>query len=247
VQTTEEFKPWPLEWSSIHIQRFWDWLSSDPLLSQNYFSRLLGEAILDEIARHTPLRGTVVDLGAGPGYLVEKLVARGITTVAVDTSPESVALLNQRLKHNPTFHGAYVNTVASVPLGAASADMVLVVEAVEHMDEHAFQSAIGEAYRILRPGGTVVVTTPNEEDLHQNQIMCPNCGCVFHKVQHVRSWSRETLSTAMEKLGFERRFSDAVLFSIYSRPLRSLHRLKFSLRRAKLPHLMYIGIKPGRD
>lgn len=246
MQNSDEFKPWPLEWSPVHIQRFWDWLGSDPVLSQNYFSRLLGDAILDEIARHVPIHGMIVDLGAGPGYLVEKLVARGTATVAVDTSPESVALLNQRLRHNPAFRGAYVSTIDTVPLGDASADIVLVVEAVEHMDEEAFRSALGEAYRILRPGGSVVVTTPNEEDLRQNQIMCPNCGCMFHKVQHVRSWSSETLSTAMGALGFERRFSDAVLFSIYSRPLRPMHRLKFVLRRTKLPHLMYIGVKPTR-
>lgn len=246
MPTSDHFKAWPLEWSPAHIQRFWDWLSNDPLLSQNYFSRLLGDAILDEIVRYVPLAGTVVDFGAGPGFFVEKLVRRGVNTVGIDTSAESVALLNQRLKQSPFFQGAYVSTIDAAPLGDASADMVISIETVEHMDAHAFQSAMHEARRILRPDGVIVITTPNEENLHENQIMCPNCGCVFHKVQHVRSWSRESLSAEMDALGFERTMCEPVLFSVYARPLRPLHRMKFALRRAKLPHLMYIGKKAAR-
>jgi ubiquinone/menaquinone biosynthesis C-methylase UbiE len=121
--------------------------------------------------------------------------------------------------------------------------MAILIETVEHMDAHAFQSALGEAYRILKPGGIVVITTPNEENLQANQIMCPNCGCVFHKVQHVRSWSHQSLGDAMHDIGFERVMCAPVLFSPYARPLRQFHRLRLALRRAKLPHLMYIGRK----
>ncbi|MEN9934624.1 MAG: hypothetical protein RLZZ387_1203 [Chloroflexota bacterium] len=245
MHTSDDFKPWMLDWTPTHIQRFWDWLSNDPLLSQNYFSRLLGDAIIDEIERHVPITGTVVDVGAGPGYLVERLVKRGISTLAVDTSSDSVGHLNERLRQNTSFKGAYVSTIDSVPLVDATADIAIIVETVEHMDAYAFTHVLGEVRRILRPGGHVVVTTPNEENLHENQIMCPNCGCVFHKVQHIRSWSQESLSAEMLKLGFTPTMCAPVLFSIYNKPLRPLHRLKFTLRRAKLPHLMYIGKKSG--
>ncbi len=46
-----------------------------------------------------------------------------------------------------------------LPYGDASFDVVLLVEVIEHLSDH--QAAIGELARILKPGGVLILTTPN--------------------------------------------------------------------------------------
>ncbi len=46
-----------------------------------------------------------------------------------------------------------------LPYGDASFDVVLLVEVIEHLSDH--QAALGELARILKPGGSLILTTPN--------------------------------------------------------------------------------------
>ena len=67
MKVDKEFKPWRLDWTSEHVQHFWDWWGSNPALLKHYFSKRNGEAVIDHIHRHVRFTGTIVDLGAGPG------------------------------------------------------------------------------------------------------------------------------------------------------------------------------------
>ena len=46
-----------------------------------------------------------------------------------------------------------------LPYDDSSFDVVLLVEVIEHLSDH--QAAIGELARILKPGGCLILTTPN--------------------------------------------------------------------------------------
>jgi SAM-dependent methyltransferase len=235
------FRPWELQWKPVHIERFWDWWGSNPALTHMYFSKQVGDAVLDEAARHIPLRGTVVDVGCGPGHMVEKLLSRGISTMALDTSPASVSLLNKRFKGHEKFLGARVNAPGKLPLKDSSADIVLLIESVEHMDDQYLRGTLSEVKRIAKPGGCVIVTTPNQENLTEHKTVCPSCGCVFHTVQHMRAFSAETLGRLMQDAGFAKVVCSPMLFLSGGGPLSYLHRLQHSMRGKTLPHLMYIG------
>lgn len=242
--TQAGFRAWDLDWTPDHIGRFWNWYGTNPALAGNYFSKMVGDALLDRIRRLISLDGTVVDLGCGPGYMVERLLRRGVRTLAVDTSPESVALLAQRLQGSPNFLGARVSSMDHVPLDNDVADTVLLIETVEHLHDDVLNNVLAEARRILKPSGCIVVTTPNNEKLAEHNVMCPNCGCVFHPVQHVRSWTAESLGERMLAIGFVSVLCEATLFSLYPKLFRPLHRVAHAIRRAPLPHLLYIGRKP---
>jgi len=244
MHTSNQFKPWPLTWSVEHVRRFWNWYGTNPSQAHNYFSLQVGDAVLQEAARRGALRGTVVDLGCGPGHMVERLLARGLDTLAVDLSPESVEALNRRHAGQPHFLGGRVCTPERVSVEDGTADSVLVIETVEHLEDAPLRGILGEAGRIARRGGYVIVTTPNEENLDDLRTLCPECGCVFHVVQHVRSWSAAALAEAMGRAGFEPVFCRPVLFSPYPPWLRPLHRLAFAFKGVKLPYLLYIGRKP---
>jgi hypothetical protein len=71
--------------------------------------------------------------------------------------------------------------------------------------------------------------------------MCPECGAVFHQMQHVRSWSAATLAEFVGQFEFETQSAKAIVLSRYRGLMGLAHRLRFA--RGKRPNLVYIGMK----
>lgn len=98
----------------------------------------------------------VVDLGAGEGDLAMLLARFAGSVVAVDQSP---AMLKQVKERAAAAGLTSVNVceadLESLPLADASADAVILSQALHHAAQPAL--AISEAARILRPGGRMVV------------------------------------------------------------------------------------------
>jgi SAM-dependent methyltransferase len=238
-----EFEPHLLEWNQATVTRFWNWNSRQARTQELYFSRLSGDAILAEASRYLNLRQTVIDLGAGPGYLTEKLIRSGADVRAVDISPDSIAQLDKRLGGQKHLLGSYVSTTDRVPLPDACADLIFIVETVEHLEDDALDKLLREAHRLLRPGAAVIITTPNAERLDLNRVLCPHCGSIFHVWQHVRSWSSHSLDDLMSQYNFNRITCEPTFFSYLPAILRPFHRLAYTVSGKKLPHLLYIGRK----
>jgi len=118
---------------------------------------------------------------------------------------------------------------------------VTVIETVEHLDDATLGALLDETRRLVRKGGYLVVTTPHAENLPELQVMCPDCGCVFHQFQHVRSFTPADLRNAIEARGFKTIRCGPLLFSFLPRWMRPLHRWVYPRVKGKLPHLMYVG------
>ena len=78
-----------------------------------------------------------------------------------------------------------------------------LIEVVEHLDDATLPAVLAEARRLLRPGGSLLVTTPYREDLAASTIQCPECGAEFHTIQHVRTWTPSSLRSVLRTAGFE--------------------------------------------
>ena len=215
-----------VDWTPETIRRFWDNYESEG----TYFSELVGRSLLDFIGLPA---GTAVDIGCGHGGLVRHLLDRGWNVYAVDQSPESAALVTNTFAQNPRFKGS------SVP--DQSVDAVFLIEVVEHLNDRALDNAVADARRMLKPDGRLIVTTPNNEDLKQSTVVCPECLARFHKMQHVRSWSAKTLADRLDSYGF-RGAATATLLSRWTGPKALLHRLFYRFRGLH-PHLVYVGVK----
>ncbi len=238
-----------IDWDDQKVSRLWDYYSRTPPYSEVYFSDLFGDQMLrlSGLPLQEPLE--VLDFGCGPGFIWEharRLGARWQYT-ALDFSAESVAKATARAGGHPQFKGASHVTALPSALPPDHFDAVLLFEVVEHLKDEYLSGTLNEAFRVLRPGGVLVVSTPNQEDLNAATRFCPECGAVFHEWQHVRSWSVESLSHRLAAHGFTCRAAHTLDFRAHTGMTKAV---KFARRllhgKRPEPHMLAIFHKPPR-
>lgn len=112
------------------------------------------DAVIAKIRELSPeIRGGHLDIGAGHGQLI-RLITREfpVTPAACDYTSELMRVPDVKVDV------VDLNT-ASLPYSDAAFDLVTCTEVIEHI-EH-YRDTIREVFRILKPGGLFVVTTPN--------------------------------------------------------------------------------------
>lgn len=98
-----------------------------------------------------PPGARVLDVGAGEGYFSRLMSARGYAVAACDFSRDAF-----KCPEIP-FHAADLSE--RIPLPDASFDAVVSIEVIEHIENHT--RFIREILRVVKPGGCVIITTPN--------------------------------------------------------------------------------------
>lgn len=240
-------KPHPVIWTPERIARFWDANTAGEASQADYFSHHAGPAILRAVERSTALRGRrVLDYGCGPGHLLGHLIARGARVLGLEFSPASVAAVARRFEGDPCFRGVVLATSLPSALPPGEEDVVMLVEVVEHLDDASLHATLDEIRRLLAPGGRVMITTPNDEDLTTNTLVCPECSAAFHRWQHVRSFTLTGLVRLLSEHGFRQVECRTTLFA----DLAPAARLRRLARRAlgrptSEPHLLYVGERPA--
>ncbi len=108
-------------------------------------------------------RGAVLDFGAGTGTMASRL--------ANEPRVEAVVAADLALHSAEPFTGAALAKVrwltadlnASLPIPAASFDLIVALEIIEHLENP--RAVAREWRRLLRPGGALVMSTPNIESV----------------------------------------------------------------------------------
>ncbi|ARU06586.1 hypothetical protein CCO03_02120 [Comamonas serinivorans] len=110
-------------------------------------------------ALHTP--ATALDLGCGRGEWLELLRREGWQAQGVDLDADMLA--------DCTARGLNVAHADALSCLRAQADASLSVVSAFHVAEHlpfeALQALVAQALRVLRPGGLLILETPNPENL----------------------------------------------------------------------------------
>jgi len=222
----------PIEWTPERIERFWNFYSANAAAHGSYFSKQFGGAILALVRGRVRLAGPVVDLGCGPGYFLEELLRNKLACKGIDSSAEAVASVQTRLQGRPGFLGAAVGRLDRITLTDGEVGAVFLIEVMEHVPPDLTAAAYAEISRVLRPGGHLIITVPNAENLEANSVACPECGCVFHRMQHLQRFTAESLAQRMTAAGFTVVFSRGVALKHFTggRPARAVGVLRQAAR-----------------
>lgn len=125
---------------------------------------------------HELAGGTVLDLGAGDSPYAAMCEARGLRVIRADIPPTEANVL----PIDP------VN--GRVPLDADSIQAVLSTQVLEHVPD--VPAYLNEAYRVLRPGGLLFLTTHGNFVLHRHP-------------QDLWRWTIDGLRMQIARCGFE--------------------------------------------
>lgn len=186
----------PVRWTPDLVSHFWDALTETKLLDIG-FSKLAGRYLFEAVKWHLTPGARHLDFGAGDGDFVEVLAAGGYPAAAFENSERRRRAILDRLQRKTGFLGAIG------PDARESFDAVFMIEVIEHILDDEIASTLELVRRFLNPAGRLVVTTPNSENLDHAMCVCPTDGSVFHRWQHVRSFSAESLTTLLAEHGFE--------------------------------------------
>ena len=139
----------------------------------------------------------VLDIGCGNGEFLQLLQGAGHEAVGVDIDP---AMVEQCRQQGLTAVTADVRTW--LPTQAGAFDAIFSSNVIEHLDAETVATIVAGAYAALRPGGLLLLGTPNPESaiVHLHEY--------WRDPTHVRLYSRQLLEFFLYNAGFARVQSD---------------------------------------
>ncbi|MBE1533595.1 class I SAM-dependent methyltransferase [Actinomadura algeriensis] len=152
--------------------------------------------------------GAAVDVGAGAGAAARLLAEHGWHATAIDLSPDAVALARAQGVE------AYQGDARYLQLPGEGFDLALALDVLEHVEDDG--RAAAELARVLRPGGTALVSVAADMALWSARDVAAG---------RVRRYGRGALAELLEGAGLvvERVWSRGVLVRPVPRLLR--HRM----------------------
>lgn len=100
----------------------------------------------------------VLNVGSGPFFELEALPRTGARFTLLDVDPRAVELARE-IHGNKIAEAEVVEPGAPLPRPDASVDVIVSMDVIEHVLEP--DPWVKELVRVLRPGGTLFLTTPN--------------------------------------------------------------------------------------
>jgi len=104
--------------------------------------------------------GKVLDIGCGPGVMVDHLLNKGLEFYGVDLSKEMIEQCKQDFRHIPSAHFS-VGRIEKIEFPDSFFNAVVCMGVVEYIDDD--QGAIREMKRVAKPGGFIIITLPNKQ------------------------------------------------------------------------------------
>lgn len=206
----------PLRWDESKITAFWNYIAESETHQEDYFAKQVGGGIVKFLRYLMPVKGRVLDYGCGPGYLSRRLIQSGIRCEGCDSSEKTVGRVNAEFTGSQFWGGAKLVSGEKLPYPDGAFDLIICLETIEHLLDVQLEATLHEFSRIIKPGtGRLFVTTPNNENLALSEVFCPDCGAIFHRYQHIGTFTKDSLVELMTKQGFRTELCSVTLFNLF--------------------------------
>ncbi|MEO5819347.1 MAG: class I SAM-dependent methyltransferase [Vicinamibacteraceae bacterium] len=176
-------------------------LHHGPRLQRFWHRNKIG--VLRDLVGTDPVN-VVVEVGCGSGNLLLEGHLPARTVVGVDASLPALRFCASR-RGGSRFHFSRA-AGERLPFRDASVDLVILVEVIEHLPEPAL--TLRQIARVLRPGGRLVMTTPNYDwpsPWPLLEWLADKSGLVaqMRDAQHVTRFGPTSLAALLERESFE--------------------------------------------
>jgi SAM-dependent methyltransferase len=125
--------------------------------------------MLDWLIEKVGERGTICDLGCGPGQIARYLNARGAQACGIDLSPE---MCRRARELNPGITFEVGDMLALSGVGDSSFGGVAAFYSIIHVARASVVHALRETRRVLRAGGVLLITFHvGRETVHRDEFL----------------------------------------------------------------------------
>ncbi len=146
------------------------------------------------LTKNLPKGQRVLNIGAGDGGFERMALEKGADVYSLDVSSGTVEFLRKSLNLGKK---AVCASADEMPFEKNFFDVVVMSEVIEHLTRVQMLDSFREVNRVLKPSGFLCGTTPCNEDLREQETVCPNCAHVFHRWGHKQSFTPESLEKAL--------------------------------------------------
>lgn len=162
-------------------QSFWESNQSD------YFGARHAKSIVFLSRGH--IGETILDAGAGDGSMVRALrsMLPNSSVVGIDLAPKAADV--------------HQGDLMNMPYQTDQFDTVFFMEVIEHLTPEDSITILSEIRRVLKPGGSLVLTTPYDEKLEKDQVQCPCCKAEFHRYGHQQRFMERDIAGMLSVAG----------------------------------------------
>jgi SAM-dependent methyltransferase len=206
--------------------------STLPYWEEIYTERTVYSRIYQERARQAigyvdslglPLRAPVLEIGCGPGFITTAMAREGFNVSAIDSAPEMLERTRARARQaglEPLVLARFGN-ISSIPFADAAFEIVVVVGVSEWLDS--IRQPLVEIYRVLRPGGHLIISADNYWSLHQvldpvfNPALRPIKSCIGKALRFTGLRTPQARVRAYSIREFDKELSDSGFDKIASR------------------------------
>jgi 2-polyprenyl-3-methyl-5-hydroxy-6-metoxy-1,4-benzoquinol methylase len=194
----DQFQSESIIWDERLLRRFWRFYANQP---ETYFSFGKGADVVRCARRYLRQGDLILDYGCGPGFLLCELLKAGFSAGGADISLDVIGRNGPALGSQKNLLGLFA--IDELLQEGRTFDAIFLVEVVEHLYDEALSATLRNCRTLLRPGGRLFITTPNDERLEDSVVYCPVSNVTFHRWQHVRSWNSMTLPAALREHGLK--------------------------------------------
>jgi 2-polyprenyl-3-methyl-5-hydroxy-6-metoxy-1,4-benzoquinol methylase len=155
----------------------------------------------------------VLDAGCGSGVFASIVAEReGVDVTGIDANEAAIAFCTRKYA-NPRLHFMQ-RAVDELDFEAQRFDKIVFLEVIEHVYRHQAEGLLGAFLRLLKPGGRLVVSTPNARSpwpVVEKAMDLLRLAPRMEGEQHVAGYSPASLRALCEGRGFRQIESRAVL------------------------------------